>query len=489
MKKSIKYTVIVLFFLSIGGYIAFRTVFSQDRLREAFEKTVQENLGRETIVSNARFGVGEIFLEGIIVNQKKDDQHVKKPFVNCEKVRIKFRLLPLLRKKFKFTEIVIVNPEFNIPRVNTSVKIKKLIEDLVLEPEKDIKFEIKSVEVKDGALNLKAPDNPERKFSNINFYAEGTGLFEPINLELDFTSKDSRYQSMDILADIDLLRKKINLNSADINGYGGTVNLTGEIKDILDEPKINCKYKVKKFPSDIIPKELKLENSPDFSGNIKNSFENLKCNWRINLTPCKIEYKDIINKNTDKVLEFQGGVNYKDSNISVNWFVVETASGNFSGTGKINDSGVWNLNIIGEKIKLNNVSDMIKGSQKYINNGTISLNGRLSGPGSKLTFNSELKIENFQVKNIRKLSDIYENFTGQKKNIFKGDKFICNIFIDKKEIKISNINLEGENISGGGGGRYEWGNDLNFTLYPVISGREVGLKIYGDPSNINIGLK
>ncbi len=494
-KKIFKYSAIGAVLILTGGYVAYRQMFSPKRVSRAIEETIEKSFNRKVSVESVKLSLGEVILEDITVNQKESAE-AHPPFLKCKEMRIKFRMLPILKRNFEFTEVLVHKPEFNVSGLTDMLKevnIMEFLENLVLNPDKGIQFKLHTAQLKNGTLNLIEEGKKTHKIRNINIFTTGKEISKPIEFNMEFKTENNLYDYANIVADIYLLRSMVELKYVRLTGAGGSVKFTGKIKNIFSNPVLNCSYKVEEFPGEILTAGITLENKPEITGNIQNDFKNLKINWRGDFTPCRIRYKEKVDKHPGSELLLQGGITVPytsgPSDISVNWFVLDIPAGDFSGTGKVYESGNIEINIMGERIKLKNLKETLNYVDDYLDSGLFNLNGRVSGSSTDLKFFSEFTIKDLIVKNIPVLKNIYKNFTGKLQNEFYSEEVKGDIFVDGNELQINNLMLKGPNVGGSARGFLTWGEDLDFTFNSIINNQEVDLRMYGDINNFNIGLK
>lgn len=491
--KKLLIGLIAVFLLgSVAVYITFKFVFSPNRLKKSFQLIATETLNRQVVIGSAQLKLGKLVLSNIEVDFKKENEKSEREyekFIRCKKVEIKFELLPLIRKRFVFKEVKIEAPVLNLryrPTINITELVRSKIQDSGIG--RGVRFKINKLDIEKGKINFFIPDLPELKTKDFTFQIKGSSFGKPVKVSFSCKFNNSGFDKVNLLSSVDAFGANAIIEKLEIYGYEGKLDISGDIKKILTAPQFDLNYSFSEFPYGLIPERISITGQPSLKGNIKNEIGNLYINWNLDLSSCKLNYRDLYQKNEGSELKIQGGVTYKNADVSLNWYVIELHGATISGTGTINGDKV-NINVRSESVDLKKLAQSLVFIKKYVDDGVLNIKGKVSGDKDSINLTAKINIKDIRVKNLEGLSDLYSKITGDKKTLFKVKNLDADILIDKEKLKINNLNLKGGDLEGWGKGYYRWGDEINFVVYPRFHGREIGLRIYGSSDSIKVGLK
>ncbi|MBN2407660.1 MAG: hypothetical protein JXJ19_08170 [Elusimicrobia bacterium] len=491
--KKITTVLLILVLVSLAGlYAAFKIIFSSERLKNSFKNAAKTYLGREVSIGSAELRVGRLVLNNIEVDFKENNKGLAKDsekFIICKRVYIKFRILPLFRKRFVFKEVKIDTPVINLMH-RPSLKLKDMMRNLMGIPVLGggLSFGINKLSMQKGRLNLHAPALPEWSVYNIGFFIKGTTLAEPVRVYFSCSADMLDLEGMELSARIDAFRNTAEIEKFVISGYGGEADISGSIKDVMTSPSLDLEYFLGRFPSRMVPENLAIDGVPSIKGAVKNDIAAPDISWNMDFSTCSIKYGNIYHKDEGENLKFQGGMTFRDSCTDISWYVIRMGVSSVSGTGMMCKDEV-DVNIRGESINLKSALRGFDAVSRYISSGQMDIKGKLGGTIEDKKIKAELNISDMEIRKLKGISDLYAKIIGKQKTAFKLEKVQADISIDKDKIKVINLTSEGGDLEGWGKGYYNWGNDLNFMVYPKFHGREIGLRIYGDSKNVEVGLK
>lgn len=490
IRKILISIVIGVFLIFVAGYIVFKIIFSPKRLKNSFQQIIAGTLNRNVSIGEAELRFGNLVLKDIKVDFKKENDLTKefRNFIECEKVQIKFKILPLLKKKFVFREVRINSPVLNIGHQPT-VKIAGLI-GMIKEPVigNGIRFGINRLSVEKGSINLLPPVFSNLRTKDIDFQIKGTTLDKPVEVSLNCKFDGSKFDEINLLGTVNFFRAIAEIKKFEIYGSGGKIDISGEINKILTDPQMDLSYNFSEWPYKLMPENLTISGKPSLKGKIKSEAGKIYVNWKLDLSSCKIDYGELYQKNEKSGLKFQGGLMHRNVFTSLNWYVIEWNGTTVSGTGSISD-GSLDINVRGELMDLKNLTHGLKFIEKYVGGGELSIKGKIGGNIKSGNFSGKIDINDLKIKKIKGLSNLYSKITGTKKYLFNMGKVNIDILVDDKELKINNLNAKGGDIEGWGKGYYIWDEEINFVAYPKIYGKEIGFQIHGSTDNIEVILK
>ncbi len=232
-----------------------------------------------------------------------------------------------------------------------------------------------------------------------------------------------------------------------------------------------------------------MRGAPELRGNIRTKDKRLNIGGQLDLTRSPVSYKDIYKKNAGEKLKLQTGLFYSPGNIDISWYLLEFADFSLSRTGSISTDGVTVLNIIGEDIKLRKLRDNFSFIKKYIAGGNMNIRSTFKESSGRPEAEVNLDIKNLGIINFKGLTNLYEKLSNKRETRFDINNTSVKLKLTKERLRIENLELTGGDIEGTGKGYYIWDKELNFTLYPRIEGRKLGLRVYGSTDNVKVSLK
>ncbi len=486
IRKILIGAVVCILLVFSGIYLAFKVVTSPKRLKNSFRQLMENTLNRNVSIEDAKLKFGKLVLKNIRIDFREDNEKKLQHYVVCKKVKVKFRILPLLKKKFVFKEIQVKSPEINLIHglnINLAELFKQKVN--VLSIGKGIFFEIDTLELIDGRINFLLPEIYINNLQ-LNIKNSVNGLLE---IKLKCGIDQSNFKEINLAGTIDIPKNTAEIQMLEISGYGGKAILNGKIKNVLTAPELNFTYNFKEFPMEIISEKIEISGEPLLKGNIEKQLKNLYLSWHLDLSPCGIKYRDLYQKPVGENLRFRGGILRKSVSYDINWYIVELLGASISGTGTISNTKDIDVNIVGESIDLKELSKRFKSIKKYIADGNLNFRGKLKTINELTEFTGKSTISGLKLKNIKELLKLYHKISGIKKDSLKLEEVNIDISIDNTKVKINALNAKGGDIEGWGKGYYKWGNEMNFAVYPRIYGKEIGFRIYGSSDNIKVGLK
>ncbi|MFW6134688.1 MAG: AsmA family protein [Elusimicrobiota bacterium] len=491
-KILIIFGVVVLLILFIG-YISFKIVFSPAKLKETIQKQAVRILNREVTVESARLKPGELTLNNVRINFRENEQELKRKasfYAVFKRVDFKFKILPLFNKNFVFKKVELISPEINAvrtPTIDVGGLIKQAVTGALVADR--ISFNINAIKIQKGRINIMIPEISGAIVRDIYFNVQQDRRENLIEAETRCKFENTGIRGLDFSSIVDLKKNKASIEYLKLTGFEGKMNISGDVSNLSTEPELNLKYVVEEFPYGLLPENLDIQGSPIVRGEIKNKLNEVYCEFLVNFDNNEIDWQKIYRKPFGGKLSLQGGFTYRKGFVSVNWYVLNSRGLEISGTGMMDKQKELNINMRADSIDFGKISDNLIILSRYINRGSGSLKGKISGQFSDPEFSSQAELENIRIRNLEPISELYKKITGYKKTRFKIEKADIDFLLNKKRLTINKFtSLEG-NIEGRGSGYYEWGDKLDFTVYPIIRGNRVGLRIYGSPDNIKISLK
>ncbi|MFH1415644.1 MAG: hypothetical protein ABIH89_06130 [Elusimicrobiota bacterium] len=490
--KKIAFIIAAIALISaVGFYFAFKIFTSPVRLRATTEHLISKTLDRKVVLEDAQLKLGKLVLKNLKIDFREGSIHKERfqYYVSCREVKVRFRIMPLFKKKIIFKKIELSSPRINMthfPKIDFTALFRHKVNMLLIA--QGMFFEVDTLEISDGSVNLLWPAFPETFTSGLNLRVRSL-KDRTVKLDVKCMFDKSKLNSLEGSGIIDVIRNVAQINDITIKGYGGEVSVKGSVEDMLTAPKADLKYEFSDFPNEFLPKAIELVGTPILKGEIKGPVGELHLDWLLDLSYCEVNYRDL-HKNADgEKFRLQGGFIYRTAYFDINWYLVELFGATVSGTGTIISKEDIDLNIVAESIDLKQLAKKLEFLKKHISEGDLSIKGKLKTSYKDIEFSGKSEIQGLELRNLKGLSDFYRKVTGNKKDRFHIEKVTVEMVADEKKLKLDTIKATGGDIEGEGKGYYEWAGGTNFVLYPRLYGKEIGLRIYGDSGNIKIGLK
>ncbi|MEA3505985.1 MAG: AsmA-like C-terminal region-containing protein, partial [Elusimicrobiota bacterium] len=293
----------------------------------------------------------------------------------------------------------------------------------------------------------------------------------------------------DLMASVNIVENEAFINHIVLEGKAGQLYADGEIEDFFTAPVADLKYEYRDFPGVIEDNGFFIEGAPELNGKIRTKGKKLDITVLMNMAESGISYKDIFKKPSGERLRLQSGFSYHLGNVDINWYLLETSGGALSGTGTIFKTGDTVINLIGEDIDLKELRNNFLFIKKYIAKGNMSTRSVLEKTGDEIDMKVAFDIDNLGIINFEPLADLYKKLTDKSKSQFNINSVQAKLKLTPNQLAVDDLQLKGGDVEGSGKGYYEWRRELDFTLYPRIEGRRIGLRVYGSTDNVKIGLK
>jgi hypothetical protein len=500
-KRIIAAALIFMVLVFAAGYFSFKIIYSPQKLTKIFQKVMTGTLNRKVVIGGAELKLGTVILKDIRVEFEDkaqggaSDEHEEEDFIRCDKIKIKYRLLPLIKNKFVFREIKIQSPVLTMmskPILDVKQVLQKKNDKRPIV--KGVNFKINMLEISDGQVNLFTPDLPEIKIKDIKLNIKRAAE-DILAVKLDFRFQDSKFEACEMESTIEINKNRAEISRMILEAYGGQFDIKGKIKNLLIDPYFDITYSAEKYPDGLLGDNVRIKGQPNFKGSIENTLHNLYFNWRLDFSGCDFSYGQFFKKSEGETLRFQGGLIRKLTSYDISWYVLECLGASVSGTGSVIDSKNIELNIIAEALDLKRMLKNMSGANKYIGSGIANINGKFSavftdeGGLDSEKFRGGAVISGFNVKGYEKLSSLYYKISKIKKKEFRMEKINLDFYVNKERLKIVGFDSRGGDLEARAKGNLEWNKSVNFVVYPRIYGKEIGLRIYGRPDKIKIGLK
>jgi len=490
-KKLTKYISLSLLIAVVAAFAAFKVLFSPPRLKKVFTEFASEALNRPVSIEAAELIPGKLILKDINVGFREEEKKLtdKENYVKCRKAEVGFKILPLFSRKFVFTDIAFSSPEINVikkPTVNPGRIFKGLL--LGTKLGQDINFEGRKFRIKDGSVIFSGSEQSNIKVSDIEIEVRGSSIGEPVSVSLEFKSPQIGLDSFILGAAVDISENAGIINNLRIAGYDSIFTLKGTVENILNIPKADLNYKLEKVAEKMFDGKVKFFQQPEVKGKIESDLMKPIITLRADLTNAEINL-DEFNKAAGEEFKVQGGITLSSKGAVINWYVLQLANQSVSGTGNIGKLKEVDINLISEELDLAKLSRNFKFIRKYVAAGLMNIRGNVESNGKPLQFSGNVKINNFKVKNFPGLINLYRKIARSKKQVVDLGEFSVNLFVNKKELQINQMNASGGDVTGRGRGYISKNGEIDFVLYPQILGRELNYRIYGSTDNIQLDLK
>ena len=106
---------LVLIVLLLAINITVRLVFPEEKVRVMLAEQVYKASGRSFFIKKLSWSLlGSLDAEGIEIGFTAEEQSPDSLFFSLDNARIRFKLLPILRRSFEVTEILISHPKLTI---------------------------------------------------------------------------------------------------------------------------------------------------------------------------------------------------------------------------------------------------------------------------------------------------------------------------------------------------------------------------------------
>ena len=205
-----------------GFYLTFRIITSSERLKSRFQSVLEKTLNRTVNVGEADFRFGKLVLKNIRIAFGPDDILKKdyESFMSCESMQLKFRILPIFKKKFVLKELVLDSLRLNIDgmqKLNAQALFSGRLNMLLLG--KGVFYEIKKLEIKDAAINLHRGELPGIHMEDIQLEIKSSSE-EYFKIKASAGFDKSSIEAVELTGAIDMLRNTAMLESMAVNAFG-----------------------------------------------------------------------------------------------------------------------------------------------------------------------------------------------------------------------------------------------------------------------------
>lgn len=167
--------------------LTLRLVFPEHKVRQMLSEQVYKASGRSFSVEKLSWSLlGSLDAEGIQVGFTEFEESADSVFFSLEKARVRFSLLPILRRRFQVTEIFIDRPRlFIVPPSGTpadTVQVEPKIQADTIQTEIQplpVSLALDKLNLENFDLKVAIPDSvlhPEIFISNLNFSVSNLDL-------------------------------------------------------------------------------------------------------------------------------------------------------------------------------------------------------------------------------------------------------------------------------------------------------------------------
>ncbi|HDQ44871.1 MAG TPA: AsmA family protein [bacterium] len=167
----------ILLFLIVGIHIAVRILLPEDAVRALLAGEIQKTTGRSFSVDRLSWSLfGSLEAEGVRVGFTPEEQMPDSLFFSLEEARVRFRLLPLLRRRFEVSEIALIRPRLSLTPLflaGSDGPARAAVPDSVpaADPSLPVSVNISRFNLEDFDLKVALPDtvrNPEIILTRLN---------------------------------------------------------------------------------------------------------------------------------------------------------------------------------------------------------------------------------------------------------------------------------------------------------------------------------
>ncbi len=484
-KKIFKVIVLILLLLTLAALVIFRIMFSPDRIKNIIEQTASSFLDMQVDIAGASLHPGQLTLKDINITSR-DIEKTEDSLISVRKVRLGFRIIPLLRGRYIFNNAAIEGVDVTLENLPSAEDIGKFFKQPYRRERESLQFAVTKISISESSLNVGAP---RLELTGLNLDARASILHQAFIISAAADINRTYLERVQLEGEIDFLRNRGNIKRITLLGGGGRLEGSGTVNNIAEVPHTELRYVIEEFPAELFSEVIEIEGNPEIRGDAEQKDGSFYINWNGDFTGIEIKSDGNFYKPSGRRLRSRGGISYAGNTAAINWYVFEAGPDTFSGTGTIDESGAVGVSIRGDNVSLKNIGEFFPHIERYISGGYSELRGSFRASSAGTSFEGRLNMRDLKVRNLTALSSLYERLARTSRGEFLFETAEADIAIDSNSFVLRSLSVTGPDLRGTGTGTLQWDEYADFTFYPHIRGARIGIRVSGRPDNIRISLK
>lgn len=158
--KKVKLSKLILIILSITILLTvisaalFVILYPREELIQVFTFRAEEALNKNVTIKDLSYGLDGIILEDVVISSGLSAEDPK--LLSAEEVKIRFSILPLIRKQLEISEIIINSLRVEITHENGKFNLEDLFQGNKDEPESSVTTSISYITLNEAGITLKS---------------------------------------------------------------------------------------------------------------------------------------------------------------------------------------------------------------------------------------------------------------------------------------------------------------------------------------------